>query len=189
MNSYDAVFQAMWAAWGVYWLALTKDVKATRRREPIFSRLLHLVPLALALAMLLPHRLPVAWLNARFIAYSSWQQPVGAALTAAGLLFTIWARWHLGKNWSGIVTLKQGHELICTGPYAIVRHPIYTGLLLAFAGSGLARGDWRAVLAFALVALSLWRKLRLEERWMREQFGEHYQAYSQRVRALIPFVL
>jgi protein-S-isoprenylcysteine O-methyltransferase Ste14 len=114
---------------------------------------------------------------------------VGAALTAAGLLFTVWARVHLGTNWSGTVTLKRGHELITSGPYAFVRHPIYTGLLLAFLGSALARDEWRGVLALALVALALWRKLRNEERWMREQFGDAYSAYSKRVAALVPRVL
>ena len=108
--------------------------------------------------------------------------------TAAGLLFTVWARIHIGRNWSGTVTIKEGHELITSGPYAIVRHPIYAGLLLAFVGSGLARGEWRGVLAVVIAFLALWRKLRLEERWMREQFGPAYQAYSQRVAALIPFL-
>ena len=101
----------------------------------------------------------------------------------------MWARVHLGRNWSGIVTVKEGHELITGGPYAIVRHPIYTGLLLAFIGSALARGEWRGVLAVAVVLAALWRKLGLEERWMREQFGSAYQAYSQRVAALVPFLL
>jgi protein-S-isoprenylcysteine O-methyltransferase Ste14 len=96
---------------------------------------------------------------------------------------------HLGRNWSGAVTIKDGHELVTSGPYALVRHPIYTGLLLAFLGSAVALGDWRGALAFALAAGALWRKLRLEERWMREQFGDAYQAYSQRVAALVPFVL
>ena len=75
-----------------------------------------------------------------------------------------------------------------SGPYALARHPIYTGLLLALLGSTLALGDWRG-LAFALAAGALWRKLRVEERWMRQQFGDAYQVYSRRVAALIPFVL
>ncbi len=92
-------------------------------------------------------------------------------------------------NWSGVVTVKADHELITTGPYTIVRHPIYTGLLLGFVGSAIARGEWRGVVAVVLVLASLWRKLLLEERWMREQFGEAYETYRRRVRALIPFVL
>ena len=76
-----------------------------------------------------------------------------------------------------------------SGPYALVRHPIYTGLLLALLGSTLALGDWRAILALALAAGALWRKLRVEERWMRRQFGDAYRVYSQRVAGLIPFIL
>jgi protein-S-isoprenylcysteine O-methyltransferase Ste14 len=86
-------------------------------------------------------------------------------------LFTVWARVHLGMNWSGTVTVTEGHELITSGPYAVVRHPIYTGLLLAFGGSALARAALRGILAVALAFWSLWRKLRIEKTWMREQFG------------------
>ena len=104
-------------------------------------------------------------------------------------LFAIWARNVLGRNWSGIVTLKQDHELIRTGPYRYVRHPIYTGLLIAFAGSAIARGEWRGLLALAIAFVALWRKLKLEEQWMIETFGDAYRRYRDEVRALIPFVL
>jgi protein-S-isoprenylcysteine O-methyltransferase Ste14 len=103
------------------------------------------------------------------------------------MLFTVWARVYLGGNWSGIVTIKHDHELIASGPYAIVRHPIYTGLLVAFIGSAVARGEWRGVLAVLIAWMALWRKLRLEERWMAERFGQQYEAYCRRVPALVPF--
>ena len=93
------------------------------------------------------------------------------------------------KNWSQAVTVKEGHELITSGPYALVRHPIYTGLLLAFVGCAVARDEWRGLLAVALVFVALWRKLRLDEQWMRAQFGESYEAYSRRVAALVPHVI
>jgi protein-S-isoprenylcysteine O-methyltransferase Ste14 len=85
--------------------------------------------------------------------------------------------------------VKEGHELITSGPYALVRHPIYTGLLLAFAGSAMARGEWRGLLAEALVFGALWSKLRLEETLMRAQFGATYEAYSRRVAALVPYIV
>jgi protein-S-isoprenylcysteine O-methyltransferase Ste14 len=103
------------------------------------------------------------------------------------MLFTVRARLHRGGNWSGIVTIKHDHELIANGPYAIVRHPIYTGLLIAFIGSAMALGEWRGVLAVLVAWWALWRKLRLEERWMAECFGQQYEAYCQRVPALVPF--
>lgn len=79
--------------------------------------------------------------------------------------------------------MKQGHELVTTGPYAFVRHLIYTDLLLALLGSALAQGRWRGALAVFVAFATLWRKLRLEERWMREQFGQLYAGYATRVPA------
>ena len=114
---------------------------------------------------------------------------VGIALVVVGLLFTIWARLYLGRNWSGVVTLKKDHELVRGGPYRFVRHPIYSGLLLAITGSAVVRGEWRGVLALIIAFVALWRKLRLEERWLGEAFGEQYAAYRAEVAALIPFVL
>ena len=111
---------------------------------------------------------------------------IGAALSFAGVAFSVWARVLIAGNWSTDVKLKRDHELIVAGPYALVRHPIYTGLLMTFAGTALAVGEWRAVLA--VVAAAFWRKLRLEEALMRRQFGEAYAQYAARVPALIPFV-
>ncbi len=131
--------------------------------------------------------MPGPVLNERLFPWAPWEFWTAALVTAAGLGFAVWARLHLGRNWSGTVTLKQSHELITTSPYSLVRHPIYTGLLIAFLGSAMARGEWRGVLAVAIAWVALWRKLRLEERWMRDLFGEQYAAYQQRVPALIPF--
>ena len=86
------------------------------------------------------------------------------------------------------MTVKQQHELIRGGPYAYVRHPIYSGLLLAFIGTAIVRGEWRAVLAVLIAFAALWRKLRLEERWMIETFGDQYRRYRERTAALIPFI-
>jgi protein-S-isoprenylcysteine O-methyltransferase Ste14 len=108
---------------------------------------------------------------------------------AGGLFFAVWARHHLGNNWSQAVTIKQGQELITSGPYAVVRHPIYTGLLFGFIGMAVALGELRGILAVALVLGVLWAKRRLEERWIREHFGESYDAYSRRVRVLLPYLI
>jgi protein-S-isoprenylcysteine O-methyltransferase Ste14 len=185
---YRYAFPAMWLSWMVYWWAASRDVKSTVRRESVSSRLLHFVPLAIAVLLFSMKRVPIPFLGERFLPLAKWPFWLGLFLTAGGLLFTVWARLHLGRNWSGTVTIKDGHELVTSGPYALVRHPIYTGLLLAMLGSALALGDWRGVVAFALAAGALWRKLRVEESWMQQQFGDAYQAYSQRVAALIPFV-
>jgi len=182
------LFAVMWLGWAFYWWVSARNVKANARRETLASRLSHIVPLLIAGMLIWARRVPVPILEERFLPAADWQFWVGAALTAAGLLFAVWARVHLGRNWSGTVTVKEGHELITSGPYALDRHPIYTGLLLAFVGSALARGEWRGVLAVVIVLWSFLHKLRIEEHWMRETFGEAYQSYSQRVSALAPFI-
>jgi protein-S-isoprenylcysteine O-methyltransferase Ste14 len=184
---YRLLFPAMWLAWGLYWRLASHGTKATERKEPWGSRLSHILPLVLAAIMLWPDHMPIPFLNVPLFARAPWQFWVAALVTATGLVFTAWARVHLGRNWSGTVTIKQDHELIMTGPYAFVRHPIYTGLVFAFIGTGFARGDWRGVVAIVLAWAALSWKLRIEERWMSEQFGERYQDYKRRVPALVPF--
>ncbi|HZW73344.1 MAG TPA: isoprenylcysteine carboxylmethyltransferase family protein, partial [Caldimonas sp.] len=151
---------ALWLCWGAYWAAASIAVNAAVRRESIASRMLHIAPLFLAGALLWSPRQPFDALRARFVPLSAPIEWASVAIVGAGFAFTVWARVHLGANWSGIVTVKRDHTLVTTGPYAIVRHPIYTGLLLAFAGTALALGEVRGVLAVALAAASLWRKLR-----------------------------
>jgi protein-S-isoprenylcysteine O-methyltransferase Ste14 len=182
---YRYLFASLWLGWGLYWWALSRNVKPVARTEPVSSRLAHIVPLLIAAILIGMPRIPLTALG-RPLPLAAWPFWIGAVLTAAGLLFTVWARVHLGTNWSGVVTVKENHELIQSGPYAIVRHPIYTGLLIAFVGSAIARGEWRGVLAVAIVLWAFWRKLHTEERYMREQFGDTYRAYSERVPALIP---
>ena len=164
-------------------------VKATERLEAASSRVLRSVMFLAAIALLCLPDIPVPLLYRHFLPDGFASFYTGAALTVAGLLFSIWARRHLGANWSQSVTIKQGHELIVTGPYALVRHPIYTGLLTAFLGTAIATTQLRGLIAFALVAISLLYKLRLEEQWMRAQFGDTYAAYSRRVAALVPWIL
>ncbi len=186
---YRYLFPAMWLSWAAYWWISSRNVKRTTRHESFASRLSHIGPLLLGAVLLSVPNVPIPFLGERILPAAGWQFAVAATLTAAGLLISVWARRYLGTNWSATVTIKEDHELIASGPYALVRHPIYTGLLLAFVGSAMAIGEWRGVLAVALASLALWRKLRLEERWMRQQFGDAYQAYCRRVAALIPFVL
>ena len=185
---YHYLFTVFWVAFFVYWQVMAINVKKTERLESAASRLMRML-LFVAGVVLISFRLPAAWLNLQL-----WPQGLvsfwtGFGITLAGLLFCVWARVHLGRNWSRSVTVKQDHELIVTGPYALVRHPIYSGLLLALAGTVLAVGQLRAVLGLAPIAISLWYKLRLEEKWMREQFGAKYEEYRNRVAALAPWVL
>ncbi len=178
----------MWLAWAAYWLAVSWKVKAAEREESLGSRLLHAVPLVIAVWLLWAGHVPGTLLNSRIFPWGPWTFWLGAGITACGLIFAVWARLHIGRNWSGTVTVKENHELVVSGPYAWVRHPIYTGLLAGFIGSALARGEWRGALALLIAWLALWRKYRLEERWMTERFGAAYVDYRRRTPALVPFL-
>jgi protein-S-isoprenylcysteine O-methyltransferase Ste14 len=142
-----------------------------------------------ALLLIVPLRLPLGFLSDRMHPGGPTTHWIAAAVVAAGLAFATWARVHLGRNWSGTVTVKSDHELIRSGPYRFVRHPIYSGALLAVAGTSIARGEWRGLPAVLVLFAALWRKLQLEERWMGEAFGEDYAKYRSEVSALIPFVI
>jgi len=111
---------------------------------------------------------------------------VGAALTIIGLAFALWARFYLGSNWSAYISLVLNHKLIRTGPYAIVRHPIYSGFMIAIIGSGLNFGHLRSFIAAAMVILPWVYKSGLEETFMRDHFGRDYDLYCHDVRRLIP---
>ena len=113
----------------------------------------------------------------------------GVVLCIGGLAFCVWARVTLGRNWSGVVTFKGGHELITRGPYAIVRHPIYTGILIMLIGTIIVLGRVAGIIGLPLVFWSFWIKLRYEEQLMLEKFPDQYAAYQQRTRRIIPFVL
>lgn len=186
------LFGGVWLVWMIYWGISAIGVKSAVRVESSTSRFLkYWLPIIVAVWLLWYSGgwLRNSVLGQRFVPAEMWIVWLGFALTIAGLGFSCWARVILGRNWSGVVQLKQDHELIVRGPYSIVRHPIYTGLLLAFLGSSLAVGEWRALLAVLLVGVSFWRKLRLEERWLCELFGDQYRAYMTRVKALVPWVL
>ena len=186
---YDYYFLAVWIAFLVYWQIKARDTKTTQRLEPAGSRIARAIVFLVVVVLLSWPDIPIAWLYWHFLPLSAWAFFLGATITTAGLLFAVWARVHLGRNWSRSVTIKEDHQLIVTGPYAIARHPIYTGILTGFLGSAIATTQARGLIAFALVFVILWFKLRMEEQWMRMQFGDSYAAYSQRVAALVPFLV
>ena len=179
---------AIWTAWLVYWFVASRTAKENRRAESPLSRAAHIVPLGIAAWLLWTPTMP-GFLGERFLPASPATFYTGVVALVLGLGFSIWARNVLGRNWSGIVTVKEDHELVRSGPYRWVRHPIYTGILIGFVGTAIARGEWRGVLAVAIAFAALWRKLKLEERWMIETFGDAYLRYRREVKALIPFLL
>lgn len=142
--------------------------------------------LALAGALLFARWFSIGLLGRRFAPPLPELRLIGIALTAAGLGLAFWARYHLGRNWSSQITLKEGHTLVCTGPYKHLRHPIYSGILLAIVGTALTVGRYRALLAVVLAALAFWWKARQEDAWLARAFGEQFEVQRQRTGRLLP---
>ena len=185
---YESFFPVVWISFLLYWQIKAANTKTTQRLEPAASRILRVFIFLIAFVLLLTTRIPLPWLYLQLWPRGLWPFWLGAAVTMAGLLFAVWARQHLGRNWSRSVTIKQGHELITTGPYAVVRHPIYTGILTGFLGMALAISQVRGFIVFVLIFLAFWLKLRREEQWMRSQFGEAYATYTHKTAALVPYL-
>jgi len=185
---YRWLFHLVWLVFIAVWIAMAPSGKAIAERESAYSRLSHYLPLAVGIYLVAAPHVPLGVLDDRFASLSLWLVQLGFALTVAGIAFAIWARMWIAGNWSSDVTVKRDHELIVDGPYALVRHPIYTGILTGLLGTALAVGEWRALLGVAIATGAYWRKLRIEERVMRRQFGEAYTRYTERVPALIPLL-
>jgi protein-S-isoprenylcysteine O-methyltransferase Ste14 len=186
---YESFFPAVWILFLLYWQIKAANTKTTQRLEPAASRILRAFVFLIAIVLLSTTRIPLSWLYLQLWPAGFWPFWLGAAITIAGILFAVWAREHLGSNWSRSVTIKQGHELITTGPYTVVRHPIYTGILTGFLGMAIAISQVRGFIVFVLIFLVLATKLRMEEQWMRSQFGETYATYAHRTAALVPYLL
>ena len=186
---FQALIPALWVLWLAFWVLAARKAKQTTRQESSGSRLLHHIPMIVGGALLAAPHILGSDMEGRFHARTFDWFLVGLALVVLGLGFSVAARIRLGRNWSGTVTVKQDHELIQSGPYALVRHPIYTGLLLALAGTIVAIDRWRALVAVPLLVGGIVYKISVEEHFMRAQFGEAYARYRTRVKALVPFVV
>jgi protein-S-isoprenylcysteine O-methyltransferase Ste14 len=172
----------------LYWIVSAFKRKKTKQRESLGQRLRYVLPLLGAFYLFRP-RAHYGFLGARFVPESDLVDWIGVLLTAAGVGIAIWARWHLGANWSGVVTLKEGHELIRTGPYRNIRHPIYTGILLAFLGTAVALGEVRGLLAVAIAWLSFYTKARREESLLTQEFGERFAEHVRHTGMFLPRLL
>ncbi len=180
------LISVLWVMFAVVWLIGRLHVKRAQERAPISARLLYGIPVVFGTFLLINDRIPLAWLETRILPRSSPLDIFAVCLTAAGIGFAVWARFYLGQNWSSAVTIKVGHELIRSGPYAWVRHPIYSGILVGVFGTALAAGRPAAFIAMVFFFLGFWVKSRMEEQFMRKMFGEQYVEYSSTTGALIP---
>jgi len=181
-DAFDGVIALCWFIFIVVWAVSAFYVKRTVERSLGWGRLL---TLGLVIAVIVGSR-GFPGLQQRLWPRTVAVGALAALLTTAGLAVALWARATLGTNWSGMITFKEGHELIQRGPYAHVRHPIYSGLLLMGLGTAIASARARSFLAFGLWLAVLAIKAHYEEQLMIRHFPDAYATYRQRVRALIP---
>ena len=192
MQAYPLAFDIIRGCWLVFvaiWVLAAISTKRTVYRETRAQRMRYWVLLVIACFLqLYARRLPYP-LNLDIVPYVATTAWAAAVSCVIGLAFAVWARITLGRNWSGVVTLKEGHELVERGPYRFVRHPIYTGILTMFLATALVRGHFSGFVGTLLMFASFWIKLRDEEKLMLQQFPERYKAFQQRAKRIIPFVV
>ena len=178
----ELVFAAGWAAFWLYWLAAAFSMK--RGRVP-WSRELRIRVVIVAVVILLVR--VGAFRGHGGVHTDPGSAAVGLVLFALGLSFAIWARITIGRNWGTPMTQKDEPELVTAGPYRLVRHPIYSGILVAGVGTALAL-SWLWLPAVALAGVYFVYSATVEERYLTEQFPDDYPAYKRSTKMLVPFV-
>jgi protein-S-isoprenylcysteine O-methyltransferase Ste14 len=182
------VFGAIWTSWVLSWIAASFWSGRTEKRVITWETWLYRAALLLG-AILLFHSTRRLLAETRLWHVGLDGAYALAAVTLAGILFAWWARLHLGRLWSSTITRKEDHRVVDTGPYGLVRHPIYTGLILAICATAAAQATVTGCLGAALIIFGLWIKARVEERFLTEELGaDAYGAYRQRVPMLVPFL-
>jgi len=184
----DSIILGCWIIFLAYWIISALAAKRTAEPQSLLSALAHRIPVGLGWVLLAYQGLPPP-MNLVWMPRTDGARVMGVVICVLGLFVTIWARRTLAGNWSSDVTFKQGHELVKTGPYRFVRHPIYTGLLVMCLGTGIEIGRLRCLLSLVMVGVGFWIKLKQEEALMLRHFPNEYPAYQKQVKALVPFVI
>ena len=174
---------AMWCVIEIYWDVARKNAAPASSSESRASRWRHLL-LCLAAQILI--FLPVHGLRQRYLPASAIVTATGRTLNSMGLVLAIWSRRCLGRYWSGEITIKVEHKLVRSGPYRILRHPIYTALLSLYLGTAIVSGELHALIGWVLALLAYLRKIRLEEANLLKAFGAEYRDYRGGTWALLP---
>jgi protein-S-isoprenylcysteine O-methyltransferase Ste14 len=184
----SAIFALIWIAWVVSWMVAAFWSNRTEKRLVTWETWRYGAIIVVG-AFLLSHVTPRLLHEERLWHVGYAGAYALAALTLAGILFAWWARIHLGRLWSGTITRKEDHRVVDSGPYALVRHPIYTGLIVALFATAAAQATVTSFLGAGLIAFGLWLKARMEERFLSAELGaDAYGAYRRRVPMLVPFL-
>jgi len=187
-NYYMWITVLCWCSFFAYWRVMSPKVKTTVYEQDKLSRMVYLFFVFFSLGAVYIPYFGIGFLGYQLIPVGDFSGIAGALICISGVSFAIWARKTLGENWSAKITLKKEHELIQSGPYKIVRHPIYTGFELMILGPAIVFGELKGFIALGIVMVSHLLKIRKEEELMRQQFPEQYVEYSKRVKRLIPFI-
>jgi protein-S-isoprenylcysteine O-methyltransferase Ste14 len=182
MHAVELVFALGWAAFWLYWLVAAFSMKSGR--VP-WSRELRIRALIVVGVIVLVR---LGAFRHHGITTDPWRVVVGLILFAFGLAFAIWARIHIGRNWGSPMTEKNEPELVVTGPYRLVRHPIYSGILIAGAGTALAL-NWTWLVAVVLAGIYFGYSAIREERYLSEQFPDAYPLYKRSTKMLVPYLV
>lgn len=178
----------LWLLLSAVWLGSYPFIKRSIHRQPVSSGLQQTALVLVGFYLIFGSPSNPDWLNQPVLTVTLPIALAGFGIAVCGIAFSIWARLTLGENWSAAPSIKRDHALIRSGPYRIVRHPIYTGMLVALVGSVLQHGLVRSFLGFLICGVGLWLKLAVEEQFMVQCFGGEYLRYRRDVSALVPFL-
>lgn len=175
-----------WIVFAVYWGIGALRTRRTVQKEPFLARYGVMFLEILGFVLLFDQDAGIGFLGHRVVTRGMRVVELGVALTWIGIAIALWARWHLGQYWSGRVTIKEDHKLIRTGPYARLRNPIYTGLILAAIGGMITFDRWQCVVGVSVIVIGFWIKARREERMLSAQFGEAFAEHRRHTGFLLP---
>ena len=180
------VCSRLWLVFFALWMLAALRTKRTMTRVSWQRTLSYGIPAVLGFYCMFSLDANIPWLQKRLLPRTPELAIAAVVVTLAGMAFAVWARVYLGRNWSSAPVIKEQHRLIRSGPYRLVRHPIYSGILLALAGTFLANGKVRGVVAVLLVWIAWKIKSRMEEEFMVRTFGVDYEEYRRTTGALLP---
>lgn len=172
-----------WSLFSLYWSAAAKNSSRAIWSESSEARRFHKILVNIAVLLVV---LPLNEFNPRFLPGLAWVSWTGLSIQTISIGLALWARRHLGSHWSGEITIKIDHQLIRSGPYQFVRHPIYRAILGMFAGSAIVSGRCLALCGVSIAAIAYRRKIRLEEANLRRAFGPAYDIYERETGSLLP---
>jgi protein-S-isoprenylcysteine O-methyltransferase Ste14 len=175
-----------WIVLMMVWIVMRFTIKKAKKRETFWEFLQHAAPAILGFWLIFEKAWKWHPLEQKLLPDVPLVWNIGLLLTGMGVAIAIWARFSLGRNWSGVVTLKDDHELVGSGPYRWIRHPIYTGLLMASLGSAMIKGHLRGWIGFLVILVMFYYKARREEQFLRQEFGSGFEEHTRRTGMFLP---